>query len=209
MKQIFFASLLLITFCVIAAAQTTGVKGKVTTVKGKGLSGVTITLIKDGVEVKQEETGENGEFLIEGLDEGIYSFWFDKEGFNRGSAKRLQILKGQIRNLGKNLVLNVSDNSLYVFLRASVFDQDGLVVRGAKVEITRVSENKKLTTLYTNDGGEVLLKLPDQDGMFRFTAYFKDSEPVSGEIKVEGTGMYHKSLTMKISKPERKPPQQP
>ena len=186
MKRAFFASLLIITVCVIALAQTTGVKGKVTTVKGKGLSGVTISVIKDGIDVKQQETNENGDFLIEELDEGIYSFWFDKEGFNRGSAKRLQILKGQIRDLGKNLVLKVSDNSLYVFLRASVFDQNGLVVRGAKIEITRLSNNKKISTLYTNDAGEVVLKLPDQNANFKFTAYFKDSEPVSGEIKVEG-----------------------
>jgi Carboxypeptidase regulatory-like domain len=207
MKKIFFSSLLIIIFCVVSLAQTTGVKGKVKTVKGKGLPGVSVSVYKDGLEIKQEETNEKGDFLIEGLEEGIYSFTFDKEGFNRGSLKRMQVLKGQLRNLGDNLVLRIADNSIYVILRASVFDQDGLAVRGAKVEITKSSDNKRITTLYTNDAGEITMRFPDQNGTFKFTATFQNAEPVSGEVIVEGAGMYHKSLKMKIAKPEKKSPQ--
>jgi hypothetical protein len=202
MKKLFFASLLIAMFCVISSAQVTGVKGKVKTGKGKGLPGVSVTVSKEGLQVKQEETNEKGEFLIEGLDEGIYSFTFEKEGFDGGILKRMQVLKGQLRNLGDNIVLHVSDNSIYVILRASVFDQDGMAIRGAKVEITKTGDNKRISTLYTNDAGEVSLRLPDQNSTFKFTAYFGNAEPVSGETKVEGTGMYHKSLTIKISKPK-------
>jgi hypothetical protein len=209
MKKFFFSSLLITMFCLISLAQTSGVKGKVKTAKGKGLPGVSVTVIKDGFEIKQEETNEKGEFLIEGLEEGTYSFTFEKDGFNGGSLKRMQLLKGQIRNLGDNLVLKVSDNSLYVFLRASVFDQDGLAVRGAKVEISKSSDNKRITALYTNDAGEITLRLPDQNGTFKFTAIYQNAEPVSGETIVEGAGMYHKLLKIKIAKPEKKSPQQP
>jgi hypothetical protein len=206
MKRIIFIFLLFATFCLASSAQTSGAKGKVKTTKGKGLSGVSVTVTKDGLEVKQEETNEKGEFLIEGLEEGIYSFAFEKEGFDGGLLKRMQVLKGQIRNLGDNLVLRASDNSIYVILRASVFDQDGLAIRGAKVEITKTSDNKKITTIYTNDAGEVMMRLPDQNGTFKFTATFQTAEPVSGETIVEGAGMYHTSLTMKIAKPEKKSP---
>ncbi len=203
MKHFILTSLLFALFCTISLAQTSGIKGKVKTVKGKGLPAVTVSVIKDGIEVKQEETNEKGEFFIEGLDEGIYSFTFEKDGFNSGSLKRMQLLKNQIRNLGDNLVLKVSDSSIYVILRASVFDQDGLAVRGAKVEISKVSDNKRITTLYTNDAGEVSVRLPDQNATFRFTTYFPNAEPVSGETTVEGAGMYSKSLTIKISKPKK------
>jgi hypothetical protein len=203
MKRIFYSSLLITMFCLISLAQTSGVKGKVKTAKGKGLPAVSITVYKEGLQIKQEETNEKGEFLIEGLEEGIYSFTFEKEGFDGGSLKRMQILKGQLRNLGDNLVLKISDNSIYVILRASVFDQDGLAVRGAKVEITKTADSKRITTLYTNDAGEVSLRLPSQNGTFKFTAYFQNAEPVSGELTVEGTGMYSKSLTMKILKPKK------
>jgi hypothetical protein len=207
MKRIIFISFVFATFCVVSLAQTTGVKGKVKTTKGKGLPGVSVSVFKDGLEIKQEETNEKGEFLIEGLEEGIYSFTFEKEGFDGGTLKRMQVLKGQLRNLGENLVLRIADNSIYVVLRASVFDQDGLAVRGAKVEITKSSDNKRITTLYTNDAGEVMMRLPDQNGTFNFTATFQNAEPVSGEITVEGAGMYHKSLKIKVAKPEKKSPQ--
>jgi Carboxypeptidase regulatory-like domain len=203
MKKFFFASLLVTICCLVSFAQTSGVKGKVKTVKGKGLSGVTVTVIKDGLQVKEEETNEKGEFLIEGLEEGIYSFTFQKEGFNDGQLKQRQILKGQIRNLGEDLILKVSDNSIYVILRASVLDQDGLAVRGAKVEITKGSDNKRVTTLYTNDAGEVSIRLPDQNATFKFTASFPNAESSNGEIIVEGAGLYHKLLKLKIVKKQQ------
>ncbi len=209
MKRFIFISCLFAAFCITALAQTSGAKGKVKTVKGKSLPGVSVSVFKDGLEVKQEETNEKGEFLIEGLEEGIYSFTFEKDGFNGGSLKRMQILKGQLRNLGDNLVLRIADNSIYVILRASVFDQDGLAVRGAKVEITKTSDNKRITTLYTNDAGEITMRFPEQNGTFKFTATFQNAEPVSDEVLVEGAGMYHKSLNIKIAKPEKKSPQQP
>jgi Carboxypeptidase regulatory-like domain len=207
MKRFILISLVFVICCTVSLAQTTGVKGKVKTGKGKGLSGVSVSVFKEGLEVKQEETNEKGEFLIEGLEEGIYSFTFEKEGFNGGSLKRMQVLKGQLRNLGDNLVLRLADNSIYVILRASIFDQDGLAVRGAKVEIIKSSDNKRITTLYTNDAGEITMRFPDQNGTFKFTATFQNAEPVSGEVIVEGAGMYHKSLKMKIAKPEKKSPQ--
>jgi Carboxypeptidase regulatory-like domain len=210
MKRFVFITLLFAVFCIISLAQTSGIKGKVKTVKGKGLPGVTVSVIKDGLEIKQEETNEKGEFLIDGFDEGIYTFTFEKDGFDNASLKRIQVLKGQLRNLGDNLVLKISDNSIYVILRASVFDQDGLAIRGAKVEITKTSDNKRITTLYTNDAGEVSIRLPDQNATFRFTTYFQNAESVSGEITVEGAGMYSKSLTIKVSKPKKnESPQQP
>jgi hypothetical protein len=207
MKRFILISLVFVICCTVSLAQTTGVKGKVKTGKGKGLPGVSVSVFKEGLEVKQEETNEKGEFLIEGLEEGIYSFTFEKEGFNGGSLKRMQVLKGQLRNLGDNLVLRLADNSIYVILRASIFDQDGLAVRGAKVEIIKSSDNKRITTLYTNDAGEITMRFPDQNGTFKFTATFQNAEPVSGEVIVEGAGMYHKSLKMKIAKPEKKSPQ--
>jgi hypothetical protein len=161
--------------------------------------------LKDGVEAAEGTTNEKGEFLIVGLEEGIYSFLFEKDGFDNGSLKRRQILKGQIRDFGKDLVLHVSDNSIYVVFRASVFDQDGLGIRGMKVEVSRVGggDAKKLGVYYTNDAGEISVRYPDQVATFRVTAFYPNQEPVSGEISIEGAGMYHKALKLTIPKPPK------
>jgi hypothetical protein len=198
-----FLGICLFLFSFFSLAQT-GAKGKVKTEKGKPLPGVTITIFKDGVEAAEGTTDEKGEFLVQGLEGGIYSFVFEKDGFDSANLKRMQILKGQIRDFGKNLVLRVSDNSMYVVFRASVFDQDGLAVRGARIEVAKLGgDSKKLGSYFTNDAGEITARYPDQVATFRVTAFYPNQEPVSGEISIEGAGMYHKALRLTIPKPPK------
>jgi hypothetical protein len=209
MKRVFFLTTAIAILCVAVFSQTTGsAKGKLKAPNGKGIIDATVTAFLDGVEVQNVVTNEKGEFLIPDLKEGIYSFVFEKAGFNTGSLKRMQILAGQVRNLG-DLSLRISDNRTYVILRASVLDQDGRSVRGAKVEISRVDGNnsKKLVTLYTNEAGEVAERFPEQTSTFRLTAYFPNTQPTTQEIQIEGAGMYHKVLRVTLEKKEV--PQQP
>jgi Carboxypeptidase regulatory-like domain len=208
MKRVIYLITAIAILCVAVFSQTGSAKGKVKAPNGKGISEASVTAFLDGTEVQNVVTNEKGEFLISDLKEGIYSFVFEKTGFNSGSLKRMQILSGQVRNLG-DLGLRITDNRTYVILRASVLDQDGRSVQGAKVEISRVDGNnyKTLRTLYTNEAGEVAERFPEQTTTFRLTAYFPKTTPVSEEIKIEGAGMYHKVLRVKLEKKEV--PQQP
>jgi Carboxypeptidase regulatory-like domain len=208
MKRVIYLTTAIAILCVAVFSQTGSAKGKLKAPNGKGIADASVTAFLDGTEVQNVVTNEKGEFLILDLKEGIYSFVFEKTGFNSGSLKRMQILSGQVRNLG-DLGLRITDNRTYVILRASVLDQDGRSVQGAKVEISRVDGNnyKTLRTLYTNEAGEVAERFPEQTTTFRLTAYFPKTSPVSEEIKIEGAGMYHKVLRVKLEKKEV--PQQP
>ncbi len=209
MKRILVLMIATLIFCVASFSQTGGAKGKVKAPNGKGLSQVSVIALLNGIEAKRTLTNEKGDFLLNGLSEEIYSFVFEKQGFDNGALKRMQILSGQIRDLGNNLVLKISDNSSYVILRASVLDQDGRSVRGAKVEISKVNGDKlqKLKTVYTDEAGEIAERFPDQTATFRLTAYFPKAEPVSENLSIEGSGIYHKLLKIKTQKKEE--PQQP
>jgi hypothetical protein len=209
MKRIFVISLAIAVFCIASFSQTSGVKGKIKSAKGKSLSEVIVTAYLNGNDVKKTSTNQKGEFLIDGLADGIYSFTFEKEGFTNAGLKRMQILPGQIRDLGSDLVLKVADSTLFVIIRASVLDQDGRIIRGAKVEISKVTAGglQKQKTLYTDDAGEVVTRFPEQTTTFRLTAIFPKSEPVSEDLTTEGTGLYHKIIKIKVQKKEE--PQQP
>jgi hypothetical protein len=206
MKKVIYLTAAIAIFCVAAFSQTGSAKGKLKAPNGKGIAEASVTAFLDGIEVQNVVTNEKGEFLVADLKEGIYSFVFEKTGFNSGSLKRMQILAGQVRNFGE-LGLRITDNRTYVILRASVLDQDGRSVQGAKVEIARIEGNtlKTLRTLYTNDAGEIADRFPEQTTTFRLTAYFPKTSPVTEEIKIEGAGMYHKVLRLKLDKKEVAP----
>jgi Carboxypeptidase regulatory-like domain len=209
MNRIFVISLAIAVFCIASFSQTSGAKGKVKSPNGKNLSDVIVTAYLNGVDVKKTNTNEKGEFLINELVDGIYSFTFEKQGFTNAGLKRMQILPSQIRDLGSNLVLKVADNAFYVIIRASVLDQDGRSVRGAKVEISKVTSSgvQKQKTVYTDDAGEAVIRFPEQTSTFRLTAILPKSEPVSDDLIVEGAGLYHKIIKIKV--PKKEEPQQP
>ena len=66
-----------------AIAQSTGnVKGKVRSSRGQAVSGVEITARRDSADVKSVKSGSKGDFVISGLEPGIYDFIFDASGYN-------------------------------------------------------------------------------------------------------------------------------
>jgi hypothetical protein len=80
------AAAVLCALGVSALSQTSGVKGKVRNINGKGIP--VVTARQDGKDIKTATSGSNGEFTITGLEEGKYNIAFDANGYSNGRAVR-------------------------------------------------------------------------------------------------------------------------
>ncbi|HEY8561685.1 MAG TPA: carboxypeptidase-like regulatory domain-containing protein [Pyrinomonadaceae bacterium] len=205
-KQIAACAFLLAFAALAAFAQsaTGGVKGKVRNAKGSGLEGVTITARRDGQDLKSVKSDAKGNFQLTGLAPGVYNFVFEKSGYGAGLKANVEIKSNSVISLGDNLALMVDQGSL-VLLNASVFNQDGRSVTGAKVEVERVGGDgsaKKIATGYTNVSGEFALRQPEGAAKYRVTATLKG---VSGskEIAVDSAGRYSLAITLNLPKEEK------
>jgi hypothetical protein len=203
---LFFAALFV--FAVAAAesnaalAQQTGVKGKVRTSRGAAIAGATVTARQKGEDVKTVTTDSDGEFVMEGLQSGLYNFVFTKNGFSSGTKYNVEVKKNKITDLGDRLVLTTDQGTL-VIVRGSVFNQDGVSVYGAKVEIERIAENgsaRKVGTGYTSEAGEFTFRFPEGAAKFRVTASVKDVK-ASKEVEVSGeAAIYRTAITLNLPK---------
>jgi len=192
------------TLAAFAQSETGGVKGKVRNMKGDGISGATITARIKGEDVKTVKSDAKGNFEMTGLEPGVYNFVIEKSGYGAGVKYNVEIKKKSIISLGDNLALT-QDQGTLVLLNASVFNQDGRSITGAKVEVERINDDgstKKIATGYTNVSGEFVLRQPDSAAKFRVTATLKG---VSGskEISVDSAGRYSLAITLNIPKEEK------
>ncbi|MEO7658652.1 MAG: carboxypeptidase-like regulatory domain-containing protein, partial [Pyrinomonadaceae bacterium] len=177
----------------MATAQNTGgVKGKVRNMRGDNLPGATITARQNSQDVKTATAGSKGEFVLSGLDAGVYNLAFEAKGYEAAVQYNVEIKKGDMRDLGNRLILMVDKGSL-VIIQGSVFYKGGTSVRGAEVKVERVNPDgstKKITTEVTDISGEISIRAPRAGAKYRFTAKFKGAT-TSKEIEVENTGRYH------------------
>ena len=206
-KQTAAWAFLLALFALSAFAQTEtgGVKGKVRNMKGDAVSGATITARHKGEDVKTVKSDAKGNFQLTGLAPGVYNFVFEKSGYGAGIKYNVEVKSGSLVSLGDNLAL-MQDQGTLVLLNASVFNQDGRSITGAKIEVERINadgSSKKIATGYTNVSGEFGLRQPESTAKYRFTATFKG---VSGskEIAVDSAGRYSTAITLNLPKAEEK-----
>lgn len=188
-------------FASFAFAQTGGIKGKVRSTNGNGISGATVTVRQNGDDIKEVKSDNKGNFLLEGLKPGKYNLVFSRSGYSSGLMSNVEIVEKKIRDLGDRLILN-PDQGEFVILNGSVYNQGGFAIYGAKIKIERIlsdGSTKKLETGYTSRSGEFTFRFPDETAKFRVTASAKGVES-SKEIEVEGAAIYRVALTLELKK---------
>jgi len=191
---------LLLAFSVVCFAQdkrTGSIKGKVRVEKGSP-SGVAVTVMQGDREVSHATTDKKGDFVISHVSPGTYSVRFRKAGLSVGTIDDVVIKAGQTRSF-KDLVLPVDEGSL-VFIRGSVFTEEGRSVPGVRVDLARViDENsvQKLDSRITGETGEFVFRLPPDVAKYRITLKADGTEPVAKDVAVENAAVYRVALTYK------------
>jgi Carboxypeptidase regulatory-like domain len=193
-------SCLLLALSVVCFAQnksTGSIKGKVRVEKGSP-SGVAVTVLQGDREVGHATTDKKGDFVISHVSPGTYSVRFRKAGLSVGTIDDVVIKAGQTRSF-KDLVLPVDEGSL-VFIRGSVFTEEGRSVPGVRVDLARViDENsvQKLDSRITGETGEFVFRLPPDVAKYRITLKADGTEPVAKDVAVENAAVYRVALTYK------------
>jgi hypothetical protein len=203
LKQSVFLALIFVFVSATAFGQSTGgVKGKVRSARGGGISGATVTARQKGQDVKTVTTDSKGEFVLDNLENGLYNFAFSKDGYSSGVLYNIEVKKNKITSLPDRLILT-TDQGTQVIVRGSVFNQDGVSLYGAKVEIARISEGgeaKKVGSGYTSATGEFTFRFPEGAAKFRVTASAKGAS-ASKEISISGeAAVYRLAITLNLSK---------
>jgi hypothetical protein len=196
-------TLFLMAFLVFGVAaqknKTTGsIKGKVKTESGSA-EGVRVTARQGEREVATAATDRKGQFEIAGLAPGSYSVTFRKQGLSVAEIKDFQVVAGKARSLGGDLVLPVDEGSL-VFIKGSVFNEDGLSLRGAQIELARINADgatKKIDGRITTRSGDFAFRLPAQAGRYRVTAKMDGMAAASKDVEVDGAAVYRVALSLK------------
>ncbi|MEO5859593.1 MAG: carboxypeptidase-like regulatory domain-containing protein [Pyrinomonadaceae bacterium] len=196
--------LLLALTSVGVLAQSGGVKGKVRANNGSGIANATVTARQFGKDIKTVRSDGKGVFQLAGLETGVYSLFFDADGFQSGLLQGVEVKSGNVRDLGDRLILRPDQGNL-VIVNGSIFYKEGTSLGGAKVEVEIVNADgstKKLTTVYTTIQGEFIYKRPEGAAKLRFKAKFKGAEGVK-EVEVNTAAVYRFALTLDISRSEK------
>ena len=191
---------LLLLVSVVCAGQdknTATIKGKIHVEKGSP-SGVAVTLLQGEREVSQTVTDKRGDFVISRVNPGTYSVRFRKAGLSVGTVDDVAVKAGQIRTLSDRLYLTIDEGSI-VFLRGSVFTEEGRSVPGVRIELARVSDDsvRKLDSRVTSETGEFVFRLPPDAGKYRVTLKADGAEPASKDVEVDNVATYRVALTYK------------
>ncbi|HZG51505.1 MAG TPA: carboxypeptidase-like regulatory domain-containing protein [Pyrinomonadaceae bacterium] len=196
-------TLFLMSFLVLGVAAqknktTGGIKGKVKTESGS-VEGVRVAARQGEHEVAAAATDRKGQFEIAGLAPGRYSLTFRKQGLSVAEIKDFEVIAGKSRSLGGDLVLPVDEGSL-VFIKGSVFNEDGLSLRGAQIELARIDPDgmtKKIDGRITTRSGNFAFRLPAQTGRYRVTAKMDGRAAASKDVEVDGAAVYRVALSLK------------
>ena len=197
---LFLLSIAVVVSLPAKAQETGGVKGKIRNLQGESLSGVRVEVQQNEKHIATSSTNGRGEFLINRLKAGKYTFVFSKRGFATGTINNVEIGKNKVRDLGDKLALDV-DEGMLVIIRGSVFTESGHSIYGAIVDISLVQSNgslKKLKTSYTSESGEFGFRFPEGEATFRVTASAK-GKTVSKDITVDSAAIYRLALTIDLS----------
>jgi len=177
-----------------------GVKGRVRVDNSASTpAGVTVIVRQGEQEVKQVETNSKGEFEIKGLEPGRYGITFRKPGLSVGRLENIEVRSGKTSSLsGKNLFLPVDDGSI-AFIRGSVFDANGRVVPGARVEISLVRPDgteKKLDGRLSTESGLFVFRLSPERAVYKVTVKADGMETATKEVTIEGAARTNVALTL-------------
>ena len=201
------AVLLLAAFCLLPsvyAQSTGGVKGKVRTSNGGGIAGATVTARQKGNDIRSATANEKGEFVLDGLESGLYNLVFDAKGYSGGVLYNIEVKKKKIQDLGDRLMLSI-DKGTQVIVNGSVFFKEGHSVTAAKIELEQVNSDgstKKLGSGHTSSNGEFTFRLKPGTAKLRVTAKFNGAV-ASKEIEVSEAAIYRLAITLDLSNTEK------
>jgi hypothetical protein len=150
-------------------------------------------------EVSQATTNNKGDFAISRVNPGTYSIKFRKAGLSVGTVDDISLKAGQTRTLGDRLYLTVDEGSI-VFIRGSVFTEEGRSVPGVRVDLSRIiGENsiQKLDSRITGETGEFVFRLPPDVGKYRLSLKADGTEPAMKDVEVDNAAVYRVALTYK------------
>jgi hypothetical protein len=183
--------------------KTTGsIKGKVKAESGSA-EGVRVTARQGEREVATAATDRKGQFEIAGLAPGRYSITFRKPGLSVAEIKDFEVIAGKSRSLSGDLTLPVDEGSL-VFIKGSVFNENGLSLRGAQVELARIDSDgmtKKIDGRITTRSGDFAFRLPPQTARYRVTAKMDGMAVASKDVEVDGAAVYRVAFSLKPASP--------
>jgi len=197
------AVLLLAAFSALAQSSG-GVKGKVRTTNGGGIAGATVTARQKGNDIKTATANAKGEFLLDGLDSGLYNLVFDANGYSSGVLYNIEIKKNKVQDLGERLMLS-TDKGTQVIVNGSVFYKEGTSVTAARIELEVVNSDgstKKLSSGYTTSNGEFTFRLKPGTAKLRVTAKF-NGVAGSKDIEVSEAAIYRLAITLDLSRSEK------
>lgn len=202
----FTFGLLITVLCLVPAlAQGTGgVKGRLRNVRGELIAGATITARQNSKDIRSAKTGSKGEFLLDGLDAGVYNILFDAKGYSSGVRFNVEVKQNKIKDLGDRLTLTV-DRGTRVLIKGSVFFKEGTSAAGAVVEMTRVGADgsvQKLGQATTNYLGEFSFSQPEGAAKLRFKATYQNGTGTK-DIDVDSAMVYRLGISLDTSRPER------
>lgn len=202
-KTLLIAVFLLLTaYCSLLTAQSTGgVKGKVRNMRGDAISGATVTARLNGQDMKSATTGTKGEFVITGLEAGMYNIAFDAKGYSLGVRYNVEVKSNKTVDLGERLIMQ-TDRGTQVIVKGSVFYKDGTSISFAKVDVEKIHADgttKKMGTLTANIYGEFTFRQPEGAAKFRITARHKDTT-ASKELEVETAAIYRLAISLPIER---------
>ncbi len=200
-KKLICASglVLLAGFLCLAQDKNKGaIKGKVRVEKGSA-GGVAVILHQEDREITRTTTDKKGDFVLSHVNPGIYGVTLRKPGLAIGSIEKIEVRAGQTRALGDHLFLKIDEGSI-VFIKGSVFSEGGRIVRGVRVELSKVvSENstQKLDARITDEDGAFVFRLPPEPAKYRVTLEAEGAAPAAQDVEVESPAVYRVSLTLK------------
>ncbi|MEZ5307426.1 MAG: carboxypeptidase-like regulatory domain-containing protein [Pyrinomonadaceae bacterium] len=197
-------SLLFVVFVFAAAAvsfgQTGGIRGSVVDVKGKSIADVKVTARQDGKDVASVVAGRNGKFVLDNLKPGKYNFAFEKDGFALNVVYDIEVASGKPSSLKKKIVMKVDQGTL-VLLEATIFNQNGISVWGAKVVVEAIyadGSSKVVARGVSSRDGDVLFRFPVGVTKYKITASVKKIE-ASREVEVSDPAIYRTAISLDLS----------
>ena len=187
----------------VSAQDTGGVKGKIRNMRGDSIAGATITARQNSKDVRSATSNGKGEFILGGLESGVYNIVFDAKGYATGIKYSVEVKNGKTKDLGGNLIMMV-DQGTKVIIRGSVFFKDGTSVGGAKVEVEKIADGstRKIGSGLTNYSGEFTFSQPEGHARYRVTATYKGTT-ASKELEVDSAAIYSMAISLDINRDEK------
>jgi hypothetical protein len=203
-KHKFIGAVFLLTLAAVSVAAqknsaTGSIKGKVKTESGSAAEGVRVTARQNDRDAANATTDRKGQFEIAGLAAGRYNLTFRKQGLSVAEIKDFEVAAGKSRSLSGTLVLPVDEGSL-VFVKGSVFTEEGRSIRGARVELARIQADgsiKKIDGRVSTESGSFSFRLPVETARYRVTAKMDGMTAASKDVEVEGAAVYRVALSLK------------